>query len=343
MWWFLPLAALWGAQASLAAPIPVALPPGEDLTAWAEPLALADLSTGAPVTGPRVTIEAAGTTWRLIVRDTSGALHVVEVVAPRTPADREATAHLAASLARPVLSLPLPSAPPPRPVRPAPSPAPVAPEPVAPPVEASVAPAPSQPVVVAPASPGPAPESAPRSTTPEPGEVPGQLPVSPPDPWSSEAWARVTAGLAWRDRGGAGSATVLGGWALGPARLGAGIAGSGPHRVTGTDLGWTSLDGLGGAWFALPDGPVLGVLAGVSWRRYDDVLSVTRALAGAELGWRATLSPRLDLVPMLRVDLDPGVRGLRRTTVTIDGTSALELAPMALKLELGLSPHSGTR
>lgn len=345
MWWSLL------ACAALGAPIPFALPPGEDAGAWAEPLALADLAPGAPPTGPRVAVEVAGERWRLVVRDTAGALHVVEVAAPRSRAEREAAAHLAASLARPVplLSLPLPAPTVPPPPMAAPPPERPVASPIAPPAEvatvggpeAAAPAAPTGSVVEAPAAVAAAP---PVATPATPASEPARVVEAPPpvDPWAAEGWARLGGGLAWRDQGGAVSGTALAGVGAGPVRVGLGGAASGPHRVVGTDLVWSSWDGLAGAWFALPEGPSLGVLGGISRRRYGD-LTVARSLAGAELGWRARLAPAVDLYPVLRVDLDPGVGGLRRTTVTVDGQPALELAPLALKLELGVSAHGGAR
>ncbi len=89
----------------------VQLPRGEDAADWAPALDLAGLriaTTGAPA----VTLTPAGTQWVVEVVDHVGRVRTAHVVAPRTPAEREEVALVAAGLVRPVRAG---SAPPPPP------------------------------------------------------------------------------------------------------------------------------------------------------------------------------------------------------------------------------------
>lgn len=310
---------LSAATAALGEPVPIELPPSESAEAWSEALSLADLVRGAADSGPRVAIEVSEGRWLVRVIDAQGQEQQLDVVRPATSAERESLAHLVASLARPAPELsvpPLPPLPTPRPV-PAPEPEPVVPPPPAP-----------EPV----ASPPP-PEPVPDEAF---VEVPPPEPVSP---WAISGWARLGAGLSYRDRGAAPAGDVTGGVAAGPARLGIGLSGSGPHPVPAAgDYRWTEIDGRGGVWFAIPSGPVLGATAGVGRRAFDAQVVVVRAIASAELGWRAPLAEGLDIVPLVHVDLDPGVGGLRRTELVVDGRPVGTLSPLGVRFTLGLSP-----
>lgn len=325
-----------------AAPIPVVLPEGEDPARWTEALELADLQVGAPGEGAGIWIAADGPVWRVRVRGTEGEEHRVTADRPTTEAEREALAHWVASLARPVPALALPTL---ETVVPAPAPRPAPkPEPVVAADPEEPAPAAAEPDTVA----EPDTDAVADAGPPEPGPdeaiteaVALEDPADPgPSPWAAEGWLRGAAGMAFRDGTGAPTGSLFGGAAVGPARFGAGLTAAGPHRIPGAaDHRWTNVEALLGVWFAVPRGPVVGLAGGVGRRQYDDLDPVLRGTGAFELGWRAPLSDHWDLVPLARVDLDLGAGGLRRTTVVVNGETLGDLAPMAVRLELALSPH----
>ncbi len=107
MTWLLLVAAAFGA--------PIALPRGESPTAWASALQRAGLEPGNPGSGEGVRVVVLSGGWELLVRDEHGEERRITVPVPRTDAEREEVAALAASLLHPapeISSLPLPSLPP---------------------------------------------------------------------------------------------------------------------------------------------------------------------------------------------------------------------------------------
>lgn len=140
--------------------VPVRLPAGERAEAWVDALALADLALGAPGAGPWVDFVAAPDHWVLRVADATGRRREVQVPPPRTPADREDLAWLAASLSAPVrvheagrAAPSVPVAPEARPTPPRPAQRVSTPRPAPPPVAAALPPAGSPPLVAPPSTP----------------------------------------------------------------------------------------------------------------------------------------------------------------------------------------------
>ncbi len=166
----------WSGEAALG------LPPSESPSEWSAALNRQGLDVGAG--GVRVTVE--GSTWRLAVDTPAGRREAV-VPAPRTEADREAVAALAAALlaAGPSVAPPIARQEPrawqppgvPRPARPPTVPGPGTP---------------SMPRTTAPAAPGPSTRtpSATAATTASPAATPG--PARPPSTAPSASSAPVT-------------------------------------------------------------------------------------------------------------------------------------------------------
>lgn len=329
------------AVAAHAAPLvlPAEAPAGE----WAHALALAGLEPATTVTETCASILVSDGVWRLEVRH-GGATRSVPIDPPRTEAERERVAVLAASLLRSIsgAGLPsLPSLPPPPPPRPAQRPRP-APAPSA--VAAAPPPAP-------PAEPTPAPAPAPVAVTPaEPLDGPIAL-EDPSGPGARDArlgpWIRGTGGVAWRTGcAPAAAAGLLGGVRYGILGLGVGGAWTSELGVAalGADRGLSTIDALGGLW-VLPSDPAsrvdltmgAGLVGGWSTRRYTDsgvgVGMDGSAIVGGELLARAALGP-VELGPVVRLATD-----LARTPLVVDGRPAGELARTQATLALAIGPR----
>lgn len=198
---------------------------------WADPLALAGLSVGAPGAGPYVEIVAAGSGWIVRVRDRAGEMHEAPVAPALTPQQREDVAFLAASLLEP-MGVPVEA-------RPAPPPPPAAPRPRTPPVEPKPEEAAPEPPPVEPAAPEPPPvEPAPPEPAPAPppppaprlqGRLGGAVELRPFGTVTGVAWAELQL------VGGPLRPTLGGAWA-GPSRL-ATIEADARHQAADAWLG----------------------------------------------------------------------------------------------------------
>jgi len=293
--------------------VPASLPAGEDPAAWGDALALAGLRVGPPEgTGAFVLLHPTGDQWTVVVRDTAGRVQTVQVPRPLTATDRESTALLAASLARPLA---------------APKPASPAPPPSAPPALAR--------------APRAAPRPAPAAPAPLPAveltlvEAPPAAPLAPPPPPRATGWSRAMAGL----RVGPGSAPVVGvaagvdtpgGWRLGvagqawgPANATAAAADAVRARSAGGEL----LVGRASASAALE----LGL--GADGRALDAARVGVRGVvptASAGAAWYPGAARGRGLVVLVRAQAD-----LRMTGVdTASGVA--RLAPVGLIVGAGL-------
>ena len=292
---------------------PLALPAEEDPKLWAAPMALHGFERAAATTGARARLIEGEGQWILIVVDSSGRTHRVEVAAPISSADREDTLALAARLLAPTTALQLPELP----ELPTPEPVPprAAPKP---PVEApqetlSVRRLSAPPLVLPPK------QGASLSTRA------ALLPLRPPP--QRQASARVGTSFVQRPDMEL-SAGLSADLAWGSPVLQMGMAGlwAAPNRlplVEGVRAGEASL--LAGFWVLPAWGATFGLHAGIGRRNWslDDTLMLQQSLPSARLllGWR---------VPLGRVSLEPAAElrvDLARTDLQLGDRALGTLAP----------------
>lgn len=319
------------AQASAA--VPVRLPAGESVEAWAEAIALAGLSVGTPGEGPWVEILASGGQWIVRVEDRDGVMREAPVPAPRTAQDREDVALLAASMLQPMrVSAPAKPAPTPTP---APTPArakPVveqtAPSPAPAPVPAATGPVwpPSEPV---------APTAAPAASEPVMEAPPPAAPTGPT--LVARFGVAGEARLATRP-------TVLG-WAElqgvgeGPFRpaLGFGLTAPATLPELSTEVAFWGGEAWAGAWYAAT-APVrfdLGLAAGLAAR------SFVQDGEARGVAWVPTIATRLEAPVRVApsVLLEPGVHvvtDLSEVDIVSRADGAVRFGDWALRLSLGV-------
>ena len=278
-----------------ASAAPLALPAEEDSALWSAPMGLHGFERAAATTGARARLIEGEGQWTLIVVDSSGRTHRVQLPAPVTPADREDTLALAARLLAPTTALALPEL---LPAEPAPkTQRRTQPEPRPDPQDTrslriQLRPQVSFPQILAQSPAG----VAHRPTLPPPPQRLASARLGPsfvkrPD---MEFSAGLSADLSW-----------------GSPCLQVGLAGlwAAPNRlplVEGVHAGETLL--MGGIWYLPRVGLSFGLHTGFSRRNwsFNDTLVLQQNLpsARAMVGWRVPLG-RISLEPAaeLRVDL----------------------------------------
>ena len=318
--------------------VPVRLPADEPQEQWAQAFGQAGLEAGAPGNGPRARVED-GVLWTVVVVDTRGVEHRQSVPPPADEAAREEVAWLIASLARPTAATAIPTvhtlgeppgnAPAPRPLPPRPAPGTAWTDPTA--VDPPTVDLHGQ--WVPPASSAQAPSAAAGTLAAVEVHRPSRV----------GAWALASGGVSVRGDSLAAKGTASGGVSVASLRVGLGFGAQAPAALPGGgSRSFTALDGWLGGWFAPPHpGLIAGGFAGLSRRGYLDgsseEASSTRTLAGADLGWRFRLGI-VQVVPTARLELDPGIHGLRRTVVVVDGIAVGELSPVGWVVGVALGP-----